>query len=775
MTEAYRFANEYGDLTHLPLFSQTANGVTPATRDFDPTVASPPAATSDVDWALVSTLRAQASEQLSQAVQSDRARLDKEAQQELGRSIVLDLIESAMAEAVDAGHGSWSPAKQQATAQAVFDSLFRLGRLQPLVDDDRIENIVIVGHDNVQLELVDGTLVPGPPVADSDQELIDFLVFLASRSEVNARSFSEAQPSLHMRLDGGSRLAAVAWVTTRPSVVIRRHRLMRVTLDDLVARDMMTPVVASFLRAAVRARCSIVVAGAQGAGKTTLVRALCAEIDELEAIGTFETEYELHLHELGRHKVVIPWEARPGSGERGADGRQSGEFTLDEALVDSFRFNLSRQIVGEVRGKEIWAMIKAMESGTGSISTTHAADAVAAVRKLVTCAMEAGPHVTQGLATSKLAATVDLIVQLSMETKVAPGGAQRTQAGRRGHRAGARREGTRLRDHARVPRRRQRHRSSRRPSRRIPPARPAWLRPGGLPRQPTAGSPAMTAFLPALAGGLVALGLLGLVIGLRPAAVPPRESTRARRRRGPTRRTRLLLLAGAALGLVGWLITGWILALVIAPIAVIGLPILLSAPPAATQIARLEAMEEWTRSLSGVLTVGIGLEQALVATLRSTPAPIADEVQRLVTRLRARWDTEKALRAFADELDDATGDLIAANLILGARRRGAGLASVLEGLAESVGADVRARRQVEADRAKPRATARWVTVISASVLVVLALSGTYVEPYRTPVGQVLLVLLLSAYVATLIWMRRMAAGKPLPRFLATRAVAEVTR
>ena len=77
MTEAYRFANEYGDLTHLPLFSQTANGVTPATRDFDPTVASPPAATSDVDWALVSTLRAQASEQLSQAVQSGRARLDK--------------------------------------------------------------------------------------------------------------------------------------------------------------------------------------------------------------------------------------------------------------------------------------------------------------------------------------------------------------------------------------------------------------------------------------------------------------------------------------------------------------------------------------------------------------------------------------------------------------------------------------------------------------------------------------------------------------------------
>ncbi|MFC6044782.1 CpaF family protein [Nocardioides hankookensis] len=358
---------------------------------------------------------------------ADRARLDKDAQQELGRSIVLDLVESVMAEEVDAGRGAWSPARQRAMAQAVFDSLFRLGRLQPLVDNDDIENIVIVGHDNVLLELIDGTLVDGPPVADSDSELIDFLVFLASRSEVNARSFSEAQPRLHLRLDGGSRLAAAAWVTPRPSVVIRRHRLMQVTLDDLVERGMMSTTLASFLRAAVRARRSVVVAGAQGAGKTTLVRALCAEMDSMEAIGTFETEYELHLHELGRHKIVHAWEARPGSGERGVDGRQAGEFTLDEALVDSFRFNLSRQIVGEVRGKEIWAMIKAMESGTGSISTTHASDAVAAIRKLVTCAMEAGPHVTQGLATSKLAATVDVIVQLSMDTRAVPGGMQRTR------------------------------------------------------------------------------------------------------------------------------------------------------------------------------------------------------------------------------------------------------------------------------------------------------------------------------------------------------------
>ena len=72
-------------------------------------------------------------------------------------------------------------------------------------------------------------------------------------------------------------------------------------------------------------------------------------------------------------------------------------------------------------------MIKAMESGTGSISTTHASDAVAAIRKLVTCAMEAGPHVTHTLATSKLAATVDVIVQLDLETRTVGDTSQRTR------------------------------------------------------------------------------------------------------------------------------------------------------------------------------------------------------------------------------------------------------------------------------------------------------------------------------------------------------------
>ncbi|MDQ2850278.1 MAG: type II secretion system F family protein [Actinomycetota bacterium] len=280
----------------------------------------------------------------------------------------------------------------------------------------------------------------------------------------------------------------------------------------------------------------------------------------------------------------------------------------------------------------------------------------------------------------------------------------------------------------------------------------------------------MTALMPAVAGALVVAGLLGIALGLHPSPEKPPAPARTRTpfatRLGATSpRTRLLLLVGTGAGLIVAIATGWFIAVLAFPAVVMGLPVLLSAPPGASKIDRLEAMEEWTRSLSGVLTAGVGLEQALIATLRSTPDAIGPEVTRLVARLGARWATEDALRAFADDLDDATGDLVAANLILGARRRGRGLANVLESLAESVSADVRARRAIEADRAKPRATARWVTLITVGVLVFLTLTGQYVAPYGSPIGQVLLALLLGSYVATLIWMRMMTRGKPLPRFI----------
>ncbi|MBU4188913.1 MAG: Flp pilus assembly complex ATPase component TadA [Actinobacteria bacterium] len=377
--------------------------------------------TTDMDWAAVARLRSEASAALTEDI-GERPSLARAEQEGLGRSIIERLLDAEDATTVAQRGQARDLAERQQLADAVFDALFRLGRLQPLLDDPEVENVMITGFDRVIIERADGTLVEADPVADSDEELLDFLSFMAARAD-NPRPFSSSQPSLHLRLDDGSRLAA-ARDTARPSVMIRRHRVRRVTLADLVDWHTLSPVMASFLSAAVKARRSIVVSGGQGDGKTTLVRALCAEIDPWEVIGTFETEHELFLHELPeQHRVVHAWEERPGSGERTGDGRSSGERRTPEQVIDSFRFTLSRQILGEIRGPEVWSMIKLMESGAGSLSTTHAADAYSTMRKLITCAMEAGPHVTMELAATKLADTIDLVVQLRCEIahSAAPG------------------------------------------------------------------------------------------------------------------------------------------------------------------------------------------------------------------------------------------------------------------------------------------------------------------------------------------------------------------
>ena len=290
----------------------------------------------------------------------------------------------------------------------------------------------------------------------------------------------------------------------------------------------------------------------------------------------------------------------------------------------------------------------------------------------------------------------------------------------------------------------------------------------------------MTALMASLAAAAVLSGLLLVAVGSRPVPVDKlagrpssARAVRLRRRlagsvtdRPGAARRRLLLVLAVAGGMLGWLVTGLALMVLAVPVAVLGLPRLLGAPAGAARIDRLEALEEWTRNLAGVLAVGVGLEQAITASLRSAPEAIRPQVATLVARLSARWQTDAALRAFADELDDATGDLVAASLILSAKRRGAGLVAVLEGLAASVAEDVRTRRAIEADRAKPRSTARAVTFITLGVLGLLALNRTYVQPYTSPLGQVLLAVLLCGYVGALLWMRQMTAGQPAPRFLA---------
>lgn len=259
--------------------------------------------------------------------------------------------------------------------------------------------------------------------------------------------------------------------------------------------------------------------------------------------------------------------------------------------------------------------------------------------------------------------------------------------------------------------------------------------------------------LGALAGAGVGIGFILVLLGLRPdPEVPgnrePRASWKGTRQRSPQ------ALAALAIGLLVWLVSSWPVAGLISAITVLGLPVLLSTSrEAARGIARVEAVEEWTRRLSDILVVGVGLEQAIITSVRSVPEPIRVEVATLGARLSARWPSETALRAFADELGDATGDLVVASLILGHRRRGPGLARALTAVADSVSQEVAMRRRVEADRAKPRTTARAVTFITLGVVCIGALNPTYLKPYGTGVGQLVLLGVTALFVGALAWMR----------------------
>ncbi|MCH9814929.1 MAG: Flp pilus assembly complex ATPase component TadA [Actinomycetia bacterium] len=373
-----------------------------------------------IDWGLVRELRLEVARRRSGQLQ-DQGALGNQDDDELGRKIIRELVQDHVDAQLATAGVSVSSQDQQALERAVEDSVFGMGRLQPLVDNPDIENIEIFGADNVVLEYADGRLTRSEPVAESDADLVEDLNYLAANgSSGNAREFSTASPQLHMRLPGGSRLAASMSISPRPVVTIRRHRLRRVSLSDLVGRSMLSPDVAELLRAAVTAQKTIMIAGPQGGGKTTLLRACCAAMDPWENVGTIESEYELHLHELAdQHQRIRAWESRPGTGEIAADGRRAGEVTLDELTESVWRHNLDRLILGEVRGREAAALMKVISGIQGAMWTVHAASARAAIERMVTLMMEAGPHITVEFARRQVAAHVDLIVQIGV--KVIPG------------------------------------------------------------------------------------------------------------------------------------------------------------------------------------------------------------------------------------------------------------------------------------------------------------------------------------------------------------------
>lgn len=353
------------------------------------------------------------------AGQAGSAAVDQDSLRQRGRA----LIEEAVARWSDAHAQTQgvAPTRQQdrALAEAVFDLLFRAGRLQPYLDDPDIENIVINGCDQVWISRADEPLHQVAPVADTDDELVELLQDLARRHGGGERMLSTSSPLLALRLDGGMRLQAMMAVTPRPYVAIRRHRVASATLGDMVRLGTIDSTLASFLAACIRARKNVMITGTQGVGKTSLLRAMAAEIPPDERIGTLETEYELWLHELGHLHQVVPMEAREGNGER-VDGQAAGEIALGDLIPAALRMALSRIVVGEVRSSEVVPMLRVMTNGEGgSMCTLHARGPHMIVDRITELCLEYGPRMTDALAYRLTANALDFVVHLRMVDETA--------------------------------------------------------------------------------------------------------------------------------------------------------------------------------------------------------------------------------------------------------------------------------------------------------------------------------------------------------------------
>jgi Flp pilus assembly protein TadB len=282
----------------------------------------------------------------------------------------------------------------------------------------------------------------------------------------------------------------------------------------------------------------------------------------------------------------------------------------------------------------------------------------------------------------------------------------------------------------------------------------------------------VTSLLAALCGVLVAAGIVLLAAGFNspPAGGGPSSTGLWKRvvdgRPGRTVRRRWWqVLAAVVAGLVAATLTGWPLLAVLVPVVAFGLPVVLSAP-ANRDLALLEALDRWVRTLGSLLPTGRSIPDAIRVSVRQAPAVLAPSLRLLVARLDDRWTVEQALFGLADDLDSADADAVLAALALAAQRGGTGAGLTLAALADNIQDRLRALREIETERAKPRIVVRQVTIITVVVLALaLLFGGSFFAPYATPPGQVMLTLLVAAYLGSLLLLRRLTLPRPRQRIL----------
>ena len=248
------------------------------------------------------------------------------------------------------------------------------GPLTDLLNNDSVTEIMVNGINDIYVE-VDGKIVKDESVSFiNDSHIVRTVQRIV---QPLGRTIDAVNPMVDARLRDGSRLnAVIPPLSLRgPVVTIRKFSKRMDSIEDLLRMGTMTTDMARFLQACVEAKLNIIISGGTGTGKTTLLNILSGFIFDEERIITIEDAAELKLHQ----SHVISLETRMVNYEG------EGEITVRDLVRNSLRMRPDRIIVGEVRGKEAFDMLQAMNTGhEGSITTLHSNSPEDAINRLET-------------------------------------------------------------------------------------------------------------------------------------------------------------------------------------------------------------------------------------------------------------------------------------------------------------------------------------------------------------------------------------------------------
>ncbi len=284
-------------------------------------------------------------------------------------------------------------------AGRISERAFGLGPLEPLLADPLVEEVMVSGTAPVWVER-GGKLERTEVRFARESELREAIERILAPL---GRRVDEAEPLCDARLPDGSRVNVVIppLALDGPALTIRRFRRRGFTPGELVENGTLEPAVLDFLGRAVRARCTVLVCGGTGSGKTTTLNALSSFIADGERVVTIEDAAELSL----RQPHVIRLEARPPN----LEGR--GEVTIRRLVRNALRMRPDRIVVGEVRGGEALDLLTALSTGhDGSLSTVHAGSAAEALRRIETLALMAGLGLPHAALREQVADAFDLVV-----------------------------------------------------------------------------------------------------------------------------------------------------------------------------------------------------------------------------------------------------------------------------------------------------------------------------------------------------------------------------